>query len=560
MNSYFWNMLQSLHISNYAIIDELEVNFSSGMNVITGETGAGKSILLGALSMVLGERADTKVMLDESRKCIVEVVFDNTESLDLSAILDEYEADAQVILRREIAPNGKSRSFINDSPATLNQLKAVGELLVNIHTQHETLDLVGKGFQMNVLDVFAGIKNQSADFSISFSSYKKLVAELNELKANAQKIAQEEEFLKFQFDELAAANLTEGEQEELENEVKRLTNVEGIKAALSRSAALLDADEYSILSLLGSLSSELKSVTAFDENIQKELQRIISVKEELSDIQHELDRLNENLEHDPARLEEATARLNSIYRLQKKHGKNSITELLELQTELESKLKKISNLSGDTGALEQKCTTTLLKLKKQAKELHEVRAKHAPKAATQVTKLLQQMGMPNATFDIAVNELDTDKMNQFGTDEVVFLFTANKGFAPKPLKDVASGGELSRLMLAVKSLLSGADHTPTMIFDEIDTGISGEVALRVGDIMNQIAAKHQLICITHLPQIARCGDAHYFVFKSVKNGKSTADVKLLSLPEREAEIAKMIGGENYSQTALSSARELMQIK
>jgi len=553
-------MLQSLFISNYAIIDSLHVDFSEGLNVITGETGAGKSILLGALSLVLGERADTKVLLDDSGKCVVEAIFKNSGNINLSEIIEDEETTDQIILRREIAPNGKSRAFINDSPVNITVLKTVGEMLVNIHTQHETLDLVGKGFQMNVLDVFSGLKLSAFDFTAAFKQYKSMLSSLDHLKANAQRNAQEEEFLKFQLDEIAEVNLTDGEQEELEAQIKVLTNVEQIKAVLNKSDAIINGDELSIMNLLSSVAVQLRSVSGFDERIQSQMDRLLSLKEEMVDVQAELEKINNKLEHDPAKLEEVSSRLNVIYRLQKKHGINTIAGILELENQLASKLKKISNSSDEIAALEQQCVSMFLKLKKQAKELHLKRSENAPKAAKQVAGLLQQMGMPNATFSISVCEVAEEKMNQFGLDEVVFLFTANKGFEPKPLKDVASGGELSRLMLAIKSLLSGSDHTPTMIFDEIDTGISGEVALRVGDIMNEIAQKHQLICITHLPQIARCGGAHYFVFKSEKNNRATADIRKLSKSERETEIAKMIGGDAYSQTALSSAKELMKMK
>jgi DNA repair protein RecN (Recombination protein N) len=553
-------MLQSLYISNYAIIDSLHVDFSEGLNVITGETGAGKSILLGALSLVLGERADTKVLLDDSGKCVVEAIFKDSGNINLSEIIEEEETTDQIILRREIAPNGKSRAFINDSPVNITVLKTVGEMLVNIHTQHETLDLVGKGFQMNVLDVFSGLKLSAIDFTATFKQYKSMLSSLDHLKANAQRNAQEEEFLKFQLDEIAEVNLTDGEQEELEAQIKVLTNVEQIKAVLNKSDAIINGDELSILNLLSSVAVQLRSVSGFDERIQSQMDRLLSLKEEMVDIQAELEKINDKLEHDPAKLEEVTSRLNVIYRLQKKHGINTIAGLLELENQLVSKLKKISNSSEEITTLEQQCVSMLLKLKKQAKELHLKRSENALKAAKQVAGLLQHMGMPNATFNISLSEVAEEKMNQFGLDEVVFLFSANKGFEPKPLKDVASGGELSRLMLAIKSLLSGSDHTPTMIFDEIDTGISGEVALRVGDIMNEIAQKHQLICITHLPQIARCGGAHYFVFKSEKNSRATADIRKLSKSERETEIAKMIGGDAFSQTALSSAKELMKMK
>jgi DNA repair protein RecN (Recombination protein N) len=553
-------MLQSLYISNYAIIDSLHVDFSEGLNVITGETGAGKSILLGALSLVLGERADTKVLLDDSGKCVVEAIFKDSRNINLSEIIEDEETTDQIILRREIAPNGKSRAFINDSPVNITVLKTVGEMLVNIHTQHETLDLVGKGFQMNVLDVFSGLKLSAIDFTAAFKQYKSMLSSLDHLKANAQRNAQEEEFLKFQLDEIAEVNLTDGEQEELEAQIKVLTNVEQIKAVLNKSDAIINGDELSVLNLLSSVAVQLRSVSGFEERIQSQMDRLLSLKEEMVDIQAELEKINNKLEHDPAKLEEVSSRLNVIYRLQKKHGINTIAGLLELENQLASKLKKISNSSEEITTLEQQCVSMFLKLKKQAKELHVKRIENAPLAAKKVAKLLQQMGMPNTTFDIGITEVGEEKMNQFGLDEVVFLFTANKGFAPKPLKDMASGGELSRLMLAIKSLLSGADHTPTMIFDEIDTGISGEVALRVGDIMDEIAQKHQLICITHLPQIARCGGAHYFVFKSEKNGRATADIRKLSKSERENEIAKMIGGDAYSQTALSSAKELMKMK
>jgi len=555
---YFRIVLKQLSISNYAIIDALEVEFASGMNVITGETGAGKSILLGALSLVLGERADSKVLLDQQKKCVIEAQFsvDNAMLPEING--EEFDIDATIILRREIAVTGKSRSFINDTPATLQQLKHVGELLVNMHSQHETLDLIERGFQMNVLDTYAGLKEEVKLFREDFFAYKKELKALEELRANAQRNAQEEDYLQFQLNEFTQANLTAGEQEVLEQEQQSLANVEDIKVGLDKAIHILDAGEVSMSSLMSEALAALKPIAGFHTDVQSQYERLIAAAEELRDIKKEIEHLSDNAESNPERLEEINQRLHVIFKLQKRHGVTTIEELMKLQESFEQKLALVSDSNGAIEALERSTTKQFHALLKKANAIHTSREQRIKEASAIVQQLLQQVGMPSATFSIALNLLNENAINENGLTDISFLFSANKGFAPKPLKDMASGGELSRLMLCIKTLLANADHTPTMIFDEIDTGISGEVALRVGDIMGDLAKKHQLICITHLPQIARCGDAHYFVYKENSGARTNTNIKLLSKAERETEIAKMIGGEQYSDAALKHAKELIK--
>ncbi len=551
-------MLKQLSISNYAIIDALEVEFASGMNVITGETGAGKSILLGALSLVLGERADSKVLLDQQKKCVIEAQFSVDNALLPEINDEEFDIDATIILRREIAVTGKSRSFINDTPATLQQLKHVGELLVNMHSQHETLDLIERGFQMNVLDTYAGLKEDVKSFREDFFAYKKDLKALEELRTNAHRNAQEEDYLQFQLNEFTQANLVIGEQEILEQEQQSLANVEDIKVGLDKAIHILDTGEMSMSSLMSEALAALKPIAGFHADVQSQYERLISSAEEIRDIKKEIEHLSDNAESNPARLEDINQRLHVLFKLQKRHGVTTIDELLKLQELFERKLALVSDSNGAIEAMERSTAKQFLALLKKSKAIHGSREQHIQAASAIVQQLLQQVGMPSATFLIALHLLNETAMNENGLTDISFLFSANKGFAPKPLKDMASGGELSRLMLCIKTLLANADHTPTMIFDEIDTGISGEVALRVGDIMGDLAQKHQLICITHLPQIARCGDAHYFVYKENSGSRTHTNIKLLSKAERETEIAKMIGGEQYSDAALKHAKELIK--
>lgn len=551
-------MLQRLYISNYTIIEQLEVEFSGAMNIITGETGAGKSILLGALALVLGERADTKVLLDKEKKCVVEATFKSSNHLK-SILEQDFDVDESIVLRREIAANGKSRSFINDTPATLHQMKEIGEMLVNMHTQHETYDLVERGFQLNVLDTFAGIKEALVDYRNLYKEHRKNLRNLEDLQSLAQRSQAESDFTRFQLNELLDANLEEDEQEILEAEFKTLSNLDVIKLAATKNVFLMDESDNSILKTLAEIKAATRPIENNNDEIRTLSERLQSVEIEIKDLARAFERLNDQYEANPQRLEDISQRLNVIYRLQKKHGVDSIAALLSLQAKFEDALKEIDSYDQQIATLIKQTNSEFQQLSKIASILHDKRLTVSATAAQQVTSQLQTVGMPAANFEIAIKNTADNQLNEYGFSKVEFLFSANKGFAPKPLKDVASGGELSRLMLCIKSLLSNAEHTPCMIFDEIDTGISGEVALKVGDIMNAMAKSHQIICITHLPQIARCGEKHLFVFKDNQGHKTVTNIKHLSAEERKTEIAKMIGGDNFSDTALQSATELIGI-
>jgi DNA repair protein RecN (Recombination protein N) len=549
-------MLQRLYISNYTIIEQLEVDFSRGMNIITGETGAGKSILLGALALVLGERADTKVLLDKDKKCVVEATFKSTNHLK-SILEQDFDVDESIVLRREIAANGKSRSFINDTPATLHQMKEIGEMLVNMHTQHETYDLVERGFQLSVLDTFAGIKDVLADYRNLYKEHRKNLRKLEELQALAQRSQAESDFTRFQLNELQDANLEEDEQETLEGEFKTLSNLDIIKLAATKTVFLMDESESSILKTFAEIKAATRPVENTNDEIKALIERLQSVEIEIKDLARAFERLNDQYEANPQRLEDISQRLNLIYRLQKKHGVDSIAALLSLQAKFEDVLTETDSYEQQIAVLSKQTDSEFQKLSKLASVLHEKRLSVSTTAAKQVTSQLQTVGMPAANFEISIQHSVDNQLNEYGFSKVEFLFSANKGFSPKPLKDVASGGELSRLMLCIKSLLTSTDLNSTLIFDEIDTGISGEVALKVGDIMNAMAKSHQIICITHLPQIARCGDTHLFVYKDNLGQKTVTNIKRLSASERKIEIAKMIGGDNFSDTALKSATELI---
>jgi len=551
-------MLQSLFIQNFAIIESLEVKFEAGMNVITGETGAGKSILLGALSLVLGERADMKLLLDATKKCVIEANFSAPKELSLEWLTD-FDIDTQVILRREIAPTGKSRAFINDTPATLQQVKELGETLVNRHSQHETLDLIERGFQLNVLDTYSGIKEEVKKYVADFRAYRKALKDLEILKTAAASQRKEEDFLKFQLQELADAALQPAEQVTLEEEQNRLANVESLQLGFDKTVFIVGESEVSLLRQVSELATTLRPLAATHSSVKELYDRSLAIQEELRDIERTAIKLKDSTEANPERLDEINQRLNLIFQLQKKHQVDTVESLLEIQENLESALAKSEHDTLAIAKLEKSCAVQLESLKTTALKFHKVRASSIAEASQRVTLLLQQVGMPTATFQIELKQIDISQLNENGLSEITFLFSANKGFPPKSLKDVASGGELSRLMLCIKSLLADADHTPTLIFDEIDTGISGEVALQVGDIMRQLADRHQLISITHLPQIARCGNAHFYVYKEEIADKTATNIRQLNSKERELELAKMIGGDNYTDAALVHAKELLKI-
>ena len=551
-------MLHKLSIKNYAIIEQLEIAFCDRMNIITGETGAGKSILLGALSLILGDRADTKILYDKDEKCVVEADFE-IENKDLKSFFEIHELDFEThtIVRREINQSGKSRAFVNDTPVTLSVLKELGERLMNLHNQHETLDLIKAGFQLQVIDVLARNKGLLAEYRQKFQLYKKGIHKLNELTELAKNSSAEMDYLHFQLKELSEAKLENGEQEELEKEQSGLANVEEIKKAVQSATQILSNDETSVLEQLIEVQSRLKPVKSFNKDILNISARLQSAYEELKDIANELDSMQETTSLDPEKLELINARLTTIYKLQKKHNAITLDELLKIQQELEEKISSVEINSNEIEALTKQLDKQFKELCGIADQLHAAREKVLRDFQTHVVVLLAKVGMPNAVFKVDIKKQDSQQINENGLTELRFLFSANKGFAPHEIKDVASGGELSRLMLCIKSLVADADALPTMIFDEIDSGISGEVALKVGEIMKKLSRNHQLICITHLPQIARTGDMHLYIYKETKDNRTQTRMRELKGEERIIEIAKMLSGNKLSEASLANARELI---
>ena len=528
------------------------------MNIITGETGAGKSILLGALSLILGDRADTKVLYNQDEKCIIEADFEIAKK-DFKTFFEANELDFEThtIVRREINQLGKSRAFVNDTPVTLNILKQLGEKLVNLHSQHETLDLVKSGFQLQVIDVLAKNKLLLEDYRKKFYQYKKDAALLAGLTEQWKTSSAELDYLQFQLKELAEAKLEAGEQDLLETEQGALSNVEEIKRSLQAAVQILSNGDISTLDQLSEVQVQLKTVKNFNKDILTLTERLQSVYEELKDITNELEGLQDSTSLDPQRLEEIHARLNIVYKLEKKHNTISVEELLKIQSELESKIASVDNNSNEIEQLKQQLDKQLKELLAMAEQLHQARERVIRDFQNNVVVLLTKVGMPNAVFKVETRKQETQQLNENGLTDLRFLFSANKGFAPHEIKDVASGGELSRLMLCIKSLVADADALPTMIFDEIDSGISGEVALKVGEIMKKLSRNHQLICITHLPQIARTGDSHIYIYKENKESRTQTRIKELKGEERVIEIAKMLSGNKVSDASLANARELI---
>lgn len=555
---YFSSVLHKLTIKNYAIIDRLEIELNRGMNIITGETGAGKSILLGALGLILGERADTKALYDTEEKCVVEADFD-IKGYDLKAFFAEHELDfeAHTIVRREINQAGKSRAFINDTPVTLSVLKQLGEQLVNLHNQHETLELTRSGFQLSVIDILAKNNTLLSDYRAKLSVYRKDIKRLNELTEQNRAVSAELDYYQFQLSELADAKLVADEQTQLETEQSTLSNVEEIKRVLQGVINLLDNSETATLAQLAEVQGMLKGVKNYNTEIAALTDRLHSAYEELKDISSEFDNIQEGTALDPERLEEVNARLNTIYKLQKKHNVNTVEELLSLQADLEAKIQGVDNSSAEIETLKANIDVQLKAILKLAEQLHSAREKVLREFQNNVVVLLTKVGMPNATFRVDIKKLEPHLLNENGFTDIKFLFSANKGFAPNEIKDVASGGELSRLMLSIKSLLADAGALPTMIFDEIDSGISGEVSLKVGEIMKQLSRNHQLISITHLPQIARTADKHLYIYKETNGSRTNTRIKELKGEERVIELAKMLSGDKLSDAALANAREMI---
>lgn len=549
-------MLQHLRIQNFALIEETEVDFSNGLTVITGETGAGKSILLGALGLTLGNRADVGSLHDKSKKCIIEARF-NIEAYDLRGFFDQHELDfeATSTIRREITPEGKSRAFINDTPATLAVLKELGERLIDIHSQHETLLLKETNFQFELVDAFAQTTALFASYKKQYAGLQKLKKQLEDLTGQELQAKKDLDYFQFQFNELEESDLKAGMLKMLEEESETLEHAELIKGNLSRAAIALASGDDTIISSLSAVKQQLQSVSKFGSNFHEFFERINSVAIELKELSADIEKAEEDVVYDPQRLEEVNAKLDKLNRLLKKHGVADEEALLAVKAEIEAKLQQFSSLEASIERTQKEIATQEKQCKTQATELSKKRQLAVAGIEQNIKTMLAGLSMANAQFKIDLKPLE--QPGATGLDQVAFLFTANKGAEFKELHKTASGGELSRLTLCLKALL--AEHTalPTIIFDEIDTGVSGDVADKIGNILDTMGKRMQVITITHLPQMASKGNAHLYVYKSDTNDKTTSNIRPLNKNERIEEIAKMLSTGNPTETALKNAKELL---
>lgn len=555
-------MLLKLTIKNYALIDELEMNFSNHFTVITGETGAGKSILLGALGLILGNRADTNVLLKKAEKCIVEGHFDITK-LDLKAFFEKHDLDfdTDTIIRREILPSAKSRAFVNDTPVNIQTLKALGNQLIDLNSQHQNLELKHTTFQLTIVDALAKNHNLITKYGDALIEFKKLEKAYHQFKITEQQLKDEADYLQFMFNELEKMNFKDdNEQEKLETELNLLSNTEEIKAKLNQTLQSISLLDNSAVNRLTEAEMYLESIQSFKPAIKKEYERLKSLLIEIKDLNLELESLNESIVYSPQEIEKINTRLSSIYQLQKKHKVNSIKELKTISKELNEKLQKIENFDEEIKNQKIALDKAEKLARKIAEQLSERRAKVIQPFEQKVSQMLHQLNMPHAKALLKLEKQEELQIKNFGIDKLGMLFTANKGKKPLEINKVASGGELSRLMLCIKNLVADYMNLPTIIFDEIDTGISGEVAFRVGGMMRELAQKHQVISITHLPQIAAKGDVHFYVYKDNSQSNTISKVKKLSDDNRIHKIAEMIGGENPSQFAVENAKELLRMK
>jgi DNA repair protein RecN (Recombination protein N) len=550
-------MLRRLYIQNYAIIDEVDIIFSAKLNIITGETGAGKSILMGALSLILGNRADSGVLLNREKKCVIEGVFDINHKPPIREFLRSNDLDTgdELLIRREIAVNGKSRAFVNDTPVNLEQLRQVASLLVDLHQQFDLLELGESDFQREVLDAIAVNADLLRSYQAAFTNWSALNRQLQELLERKQQFRKELDYHQFLFNELEEAAFSGNELEELEAELKLLENAEGIKGTLTAATYQLQESETPVVQQLKSLHHQLQAYEDYQPDLPQLLQRLQSAQIELQDIADELEHINDRINHDPKRIVQINDRISLGYKLLKKHGVKTTPELLSVQQGLQEKLQAVLNIDEEIAAKEKEAAGLMQRAQQLAAQLHAAREKQVRPLEKQVNVLLAQVGMPNARLKIMLN--DTSSLNHYGKNDIEFLFDANNTGQLLPLRKVASGGELSRLMLCVKSLVAEKIDLPTMIFDEIDTGISGEAARQVGLIMNKLAGMRQLICITHQPQIAGKAHAHFYVYKDIVRDSVKTNIRLLTHEERITAIAKMLSGEKPTAAALENAREMV---
>jgi DNA repair protein RecN (Recombination protein N) len=548
-------MLKHLTIKNYALIKHLELEPSANLNVITGETGAGKSIMLGAMGLLMGNRADTKVLWDEQEKCVTEGVF-AIKRYRLKSFFkaEDLDYDDNTVIRREISPGGKSRAFINDTPVTLEVMKKLGNLLMDIHSQHETLQLAQQAFQLRLVDAYAENQSLVENYGEAWVTFLKAKRDYETLTSEADTLRQESDYIRFQLDELVKANLEEGEQETLESELKVMEHAEEIKTRFQQALGLLSSSEFSSQSSLKESRQHLNTIASYSPAYENLLKRLEAITIELDDIISEIEKEESDIEFDPKRAEFINERLTTIYRLEKKHKAGSVKELLILQESLQQKNNITSNLDEALASAKAAFEKADHNVRASGTKLSETRKKAFAPLCKQLMKLLQELGIPEANLQI--DHQPTEPSNQ-GLDKIEIIFSANKGISPRPLAQVASGGEFSRVMFSIKYVMAEKTSMPTLVLDEIDSGISGEVAMKLGQMMKTMSRKYQLITITHLPQIAARGDAHYFVYKDNSSAKTISSIRVLGEEERVEEIAKMIGGAKPSKIALQNAQELL---
>ncbi|MER3470565.1 MAG: DNA repair protein RecN [Chitinophagaceae bacterium] len=550
-------MLRQLSIHNYAIIDFLEIHFSKNLNIVTGETGAGKSIIVGALGLILGQRADSGVLINKEKKCVVEGSFfyESEDSL-ITHFLKEHELDVaeEVVVRREIALNGKSRAFINDTPVTLNQLNQLSSLLVDLHQQFDTFELDENDFQREVLDALGNNFSLLKKYRNVFAQSQDAKKRLNELQEQKTQFNKEFDYHQFQFNELEEAGLKENELEDAEQELKMLSNVEGIKNALAKAYFDLQESEEPVVRCIKSIINSLQPFAELQPDLAAVIERLNSSYIELQDIADEAERINDSIGSDAATIDRLNERLSIGYKLLKKHGVKTTNELLTIRNELGEKLQAVLNIDDAIAGAEKEYQHLISTAEDLAQKLSAVRKEQVKPLEQQINKMLAQVGMPNARIKVSIEKAP---LNNTGADAIKFLFDANKSNQFQPIRKVASGGELSRLMLCIKSLVAKSMNLPTLIFDEIDTGISGEAAKQVGVIMKELANARQVICITHQPQIAGKADRHFLVYKAVTNDKVTTGVRTLTTDERIIAIAKMLSGEKPTAAAMENAREIV---
>ena len=551
-------MIKSLTIDNFALIDNLNVKFEKGLSIITGETGAGKSIILGALGLILGQRADSKSLRTDERKCVIEGYFDVTQ-YNLQKFFEESDLDYDdnTIIRREIYPSGKSRAFVNDVPVRLDTLQSLGSNLVDIHSQHQTLKLADSDFQMSILDAVADNLSLLEKYKLDLKTYKKTSKDYNALLSKQADLIKAFDYNSFLLNEFIEANLQEGEKEELEENLESLTHAEDIKSGLSNAVGVMNGEPLGVIASLVELRSSLSSLSGISKNIDSFLERIESLLIESNDLSAEIENLAEETEYNPELIDKINDRLQLIYNLEKKHNTIDVNELLAIQEQLQKEVESVENLDAELEKLKSVKQKAFEKVNIVADKIHKRRNSKIKEVCSQVSNILAELGMPNA--ELGIDLIKSDKLLKDGCDTIQFKLSANKGGKMEEIGKVASGGELSRVMLAVKTILSEKKNLPTIIFDEIDTGVSGEIADKIGNIMTEMSNRMQVVAITHLPQIAGRGNLHYKVYKHDKDGVTQTEMISLSKGDRIEELAKMLSGSNITESAKVHAMELLKV-